>query len=815
MKTHLLHGVFGASMLFLLAGCGGGGSSSSPTVTVPPPPPPATNNAPVISSANNDQSAQASQSFSYDATQSGNTFSDVDGDTLTYSISFSPNALGLTDANGVVSGTPSQAGTITVTITADDGNGGTVSDRFDIVVSNPPPSSSGKPNIVFIISDDQGQDSSAQYSLSSDLPVTPNFTALANSGLIFDNAWVSPSCSPTRAALMTAKHSNKTSVFSPGDALPPSEIILQSYLKDESATADYTSAVIGKWHLGGGQGGPNNFGIDHFAGIIGGGVQDYNNWSLNVNGTSTTSTNYVTSELTDQAISWVDAQTQPWFLWLSYNAPHTPFHLPPSGLHTQSLSGTQTDIDNNPRPYYLAAIEAMDTEFGRFWNSLSAQEQADTIVIYLGDNGTPRQVVDRAALPTGNKSTLYQAGIQVPMFMAGPGITRAGEREGALVNHTDIFTTIAELAGAELPAYNDGQSFADLLSSSSDGPRDYAYSENDEGWAIRNPQYKLIQDNSGAQELYDLIADPTEKSNLVGGAADISAILSELETAADEIRDSTNISGVKFSNSSPFCSDYTGSYRASASDIGRGQTFQATLNITANNNRCTLSSNSIPNHNFNDGVNGFPNATGPVNESFTVPRSPILAASPTPLTLTVDNAILLNGVKVDVLAAACFGVGDERSGCGNIDQPWRFDPMHGPNGFNVDSNNAHTQPDGAYHYHGPPPIFNGNSQTVSGVIGYAADGFPIFGPYFDDGTNIRKAVPSYALKSGSRPTGTNDPGGAYDGTFRDDYEFLSGSGDLDACNGMTVNGQYGYYVTDGFPYIIGCFSGTPDSSFNK
>ena len=814
MRYSGLRSVFGAATLFLIAGCGGGSGSSPSTVTVPPPPPPAANNAPTVSMANGNQMGQVGQSFNYDATQSGNAFADADGDSLTYSVSYSPNAFGLMDNQGIISGTPTQVGTVTVTITADDGNGGTISDTFDIVVS-PAAASSGKPNIVFIITDDQGLDSSAQYSVSSDLPVTPNFTALANAGLIFENAWVSPTCSPTRAALMTGKYSHRTNVFAPGDALPETQTILQSYLKDNEATSDYASAVIGKWHLGGGQSGPNDFGIDHFAGIITGGVSDYNNWNLNVNGTTTANTNYVTSELTDQAISWAGAQTEPWFLWLSYNAPHTPFHLPPSSLHTRSLSGTAADIANNPRPYYLAAIEAMDTEFGRFWASLSAQEQANTIVIYLGDNGTPAQVVDRTALPTGNKGTLFQAGIAVPMFISGPGITRAGQREDALINHTDIFATISELAGADLSAYNDGQSFADLLTALPSEERSFAYSETTDGWTIRNTRYKLIETNTGTQNLFDLTNDPTEQSDLVGGATDVSAIISELESAANEIRNTTNISGEKFTDLSPLCSNYIGSYKAAATDVGRDVTYSASLNITSNANSCTLTSNSIPNHDFNDGANGFPNITGPVTETFTVPIAPALAPNPTQLTLNVDNAILLNGVKVDVLAAACFGVGDERSGCGDINQPWRFDPMHGPNGFNVDSNNAHTQPDGAYHYHGPPPIFNGNAQTASGVIGFAADGFPIFGPYFNDGSVIRTARSSYTLKSGSRPSGANEPGGTYDGKFRDDYEFTAGAGDLDSCNGMTVNGQYGYYITDGFPYIIGCFSGTPDVSFNK
>ena len=102
-----------------------------------------------------------------------------------------------------------------------------------------------------------------------------------------------------------------------------------------------------------------------------------------------------------------------------YNAPHTPFHLPPEALHSRTLSGSQADIDANPRDDYLAAIEAMDTEFGRFWDSLDAQARADTVVIYLGDNGTPARVADGGTDLRGTKNTLYQGGIAAPLFVSG------------------------------------------------------------------------------------------------------------------------------------------------------------------------------------------------------------------------------------------------------------------------------------------------------------------------------------------------------------------------------------------------------------
>ena len=797
----------------LISACGGGGGSNSAPVNTAPPTNPPSNSAPVVASANNDQSATAGTSFSYDATQNGATFSDADGDTLSYSVSYSPDNNGLSDNNGVLSGTPTQTGTYTVTITANDGNGGQVSDSFDITVSAG--SISSKPNILFVITDDQGKDASAEYSLSTDLPNTPNFSALANDGIIFDNLWVSPSCSPTRAALISGKYGHRTNVLSPGDPLPVGETILQSFLKGDGATSDYASAIVGKWHLGGGRTGANDYGVDHFAGITTGGVQDYFDWTLNINGTNSNSTDYVTSELTDQAIDWVSMQSQPWFLWLSFNAPHSPFHLPPSGLHGRTLSGTQADITANTRDYYLAAIEAMDTEFGRFWDSLSTEAQDNTLVIFIGDNGTPGQVIDRSITQNGSKSSLFQGGVNTPMFVSGPGVTRIGEREDSLITHTDFFPTIVELAGGDLSNYQDGKSFADLLTSAATAHRDYSYTNSADGWTIRNATHKLIEYPDGSQDLFDLISDPAEATDLLDGGGDHTAILTELTDEAGRLRGAENITGIKFSNLSASCSDYAGAYQSTANDIGQGVTFMGSVSITAGAGQCTLSSNSIPNHDFNDGARSFPNNVGEVNESFTFTTSPAPAASVTALTINRDNAILLNGVKVDVLAAACFGVGDERTGCNNINQPWRFDPMHGPNGFNVDMNNAHAQPDGAYHYHGPPPIFNGDSQTPSGVIGFAADGYPIFGPYFDAGNAVRQAAPSYRLKSGDRPSGTGDPGGTYDGTYRDDYEYEPGLGDLDECNGMTVNGQYGYYVTDGFPYLVGCFTGTPDPSFLK
>ena len=148
--------------------------------------------------------------------------------------------------------------------------------------------------------------------------------------------------------------------------------------------------------------------------------------------------------------------------------------------------------------------------------------------------------------------------------------------------------------------------------------------------------------------------------------------------------------------------------------------------------------------------------------------------------------------------------------------PWqrllRVPAMRAPALYGMDEHHAHPMPDGTYHYHGDPRTLYLDDGSLSGIIGLAADGYPIFGPWFDDGGVIRKATSSYQLKSGSVMTEAGEY--FYNGTYVEDYEYAAGSGDLDECNGMEIGGKYGYYVTETFPYILNCLRGTQDSSFN-
>ncbi len=286
----------------------------------------------------------------------------------------------------------------------------------------------------------------------------------------------------------------------------------------------------------------------------------------------------------------------------------------------------------------------------------------------------------------------------------------------------------------------------------------------------------------------------------------------------------TDIRNIILTERSGDCADYVGRYTADVEDIQKAATYQAEVKITADEKTCTISSNGTPNHDFNGATARFANDFKPLRGEFTVPRNPQKTNQRTELGQQAYNAILLNGAPVDLLSAGCYRPnapradqnGNVLAGC-TIRDPWLIDPPSYDKFFGVDLHNAHTQPDGRYHYHSNPNALFEDRQfdKPSPVIGFASDGFPIYGSIFQDKDGkIRAAVSGYELKTATRPSPPDGPGGKPDGTYIDDYEF-TGNGDLDECNGMTIDGQYGYYVTSSYPWIMNCYSGKPDPSFRK
>jgi len=377
------------------------------------------------------------------------------------------------------------------------------------------------PNILLIIADDMGKDATTGFSEGLLKPNTPNINNFISSGITFSNCWVYPTCSPTRASIITGKYGYRTGVKWANDQLNSSETILQKYIKEQTNDS-YSTAIIGKWHLSG-NGinplNPENFGMDHYAGLIGGGVQSYYQWMLTNNQEVTTETEYITEKFTDLSIDWINTQDKPWFLWLAYTAPHTPFHVPPSEMHSQGNLPNYVD-GMDALPYYLAAIEAMDYQIGRLLENIPKNERENTVIIFIGDNGTPNQVAQFPYSSTTVKGSLYQGGINTPLIVSGTGIDRFNVIDDNLITSTDLYATIAELSGITIPNINDSKSFKSLFSSVN-SHRDFQYSEKDDGindiWVLSDGQYKLFTDSNGNQEMYNLETDPYETNNILNG----------------------------------------------------------------------------------------------------------------------------------------------------------------------------------------------------------------------------------------------------------------------------------------------------------
>ncbi len=231
-----------------------------------------------------------------------------------------------------------------------------------------------------------------------------------------------------------------------------------------------------------------------------------------------------------------------------------------------------------------------------------------------------------------------------------------------------------------------------------------------------------------------------------------------------------------------------------------------------------IKANGLPDHLPGQFPNrGNPNSIEPQSYTFRVPAKPKEADKFTPL-VRHPFGVAVNGVVFDPGAAEWWN-DDPSSG-------WTADPISGPLKLGLDQNNAHVQPSGAYHYHGLPTgliakLTGGKERMI--LVGWAADGFPIYGPWaYGDAksTNspLKKMKSSWQLKKGTRPNG---PGGKYDGNFVEDFEFVKGSGDLDEANGRFgltpefPQGSYHYFVTEGFPFIPREYKGTPDQSFMR
>lgn len=245
----------------------------------------------------------------------------------------------------------------------------------------------------------------------------------------------------------------------------------------------------------------------------------------------------------------------------------------------------------------------------------------------------------------------------------------------------------------------------------------------------------------------------------------------------------------------------------------------ARVSITLEGEKRVIASNGLPDH----ATGAFPNEDNPnrisaQNYRYTIPAHPTLNERPTPL-VAQPFGIAVNGVLFDPGTAEYWH--NDRS------SDWHYDAKGDAFSLGLDANNAHVQPNGAYHYHGIPTALLARlsaGKPAMTLLGWAADGFPIYGPWGHEKASeatsaLRIAKSSYRLKSGTRPSSNEQPGGEYDGIFVEDFAYVAGSGDLDECSGRFgvtpefPEGIYHYVLTEDFPFVPAAFRGTPDPSF--
>ena len=401
-----------------------------------------------------------------------------------------------------------------------------------------------QPNLLVLIADDTGVGLIGSYGESS-VDVTPNIDTLAAQGVLFRNAWSAPLCSATRSTILTGRYGFRTGVGAAVPNLQPDELTLPQ------AIPAHRSLLTGKWHVSGYRPDqppasigytPVEAGFSEFRGTPSNFYGEQYFWWTKVVELVPGSpllfpghTVYATTDVVDDAIEWIGQQSEPWFIVVSFHAIHAPLQVPPEHLHTQQAVKDQYAPGDYVHQLAVgyAMLEAMDTEFGRLIGSI---DLASTTVVFVGDNGSDISVPDR--VNKGGKSSLWEGGINVPLVVAGAGVTAPpGSETSALAHTTDLFATLAELAGASvagLPTRGplDAVSLLPVLADPGAVVRTSVYTDGtfnqaagpeaeedprNHGVAIRDDRYKLIR--QGCLEgrdymLYDLLADPGETTNL-------------------------------------------------------------------------------------------------------------------------------------------------------------------------------------------------------------------------------------------------------------------------------------------------------------
>ena len=403
-----------------------------------------------------------------------------------------------------------------------------------------------RPNFIVILTDDMGYQD-VGFNGCKDIR-TPNIDRIALEGMKFTNAYVTYSVSsPSRAGIMTGRYGQRfgyerNAQYQPGDpnmGLPLDEMTIAQSLR----TVGYTSCAVGKWHLGAHPTlHPLNRGFDEFFGFLGGGhryfPEEYRYESYDVNTEENSYRTYLlknhdhvkikgylTDELSNAAVDFVKTHKDgPFFLYLAYNAPHSPLQA------TDKYLSRYENIKDPKRKKYAAMLSAVDDGVGKLLDYLDEAGIADnTIIWFLSDNGGPEQTNGSDNGPLrGGKSSTYEGGYHVPYAMRWPGHIPAGKVFTKTVSSLDIFATASGLTGAKTNKEKplDGVNLIPYITGEdtrNPHPVIYLRKFDNQSFSVRKDDWKLLlfQKNGDVRELYDLANDLGETKNLIKQHANI------------------------------------------------------------------------------------------------------------------------------------------------------------------------------------------------------------------------------------------------------------------------------------------------------
>jgi len=391
-----------------------------------------------------------------------------------------------------------------------------------------------RPNIVLIVSDDQGYADISCYDHPEEVS-TPNMDRLAQEGVRLTNGYASAYvCAPTRAGLLTGRYQQRFGFYTGGDSragLPLSEVTVADLLKKQG----YTTAIVGKWHVGiEPKYRPLQRGFDEFYGFLGHGAHDYFNLKITDEYTSIyrndkqiNDTGYLTHNLTREAVSFIERHgNQPFFLYLPFSAVHWPLQAPQHYIERFNTKDENRDI-------YLAMLACMDEGIGKVLGALKRTGvDENTLIIFFSDNGGAKKNFANNGILRDYKQSVYEGGIRVPFIVRWPHKLPKGAVCSEPVISLDVMPTILSAAGVDLPGDRvyDGRDMLPVLrgdtESASGGPHKALFwDDGSDQWAVRAGKWKLIS-RRGSLELYDLEADISEKTDL---AAEQPQVLKELK----------------------------------------------------------------------------------------------------------------------------------------------------------------------------------------------------------------------------------------------------------------------------------------------